>query len=113
MTPRVRSAMLAAKAVRKRTRGRSAMSRALVLGGGGPVGIAWECGVIAGLARNGVDLGGADLILGTSAGSFVGARLAMGDAAAGLAEPILAEAARLAAAPKSDAASASPPDLSF
>src|SRR5207237_1316904 len=78
-----------------------------------PVGIAWECGVIAGLARNGVDLGAADLILGTSAGSFVGARLAMGDPAAGLAEPILAEAARLAAAPKSGAASASPPDLGF
>ena len=89
------------------------MSRALVLGGGGPVGIAWECGVIAGLARAGVDLGGADLILGTSAGSFVGARLAMGDAASGLAEPILAEAARLDSAPKSEASKRPPPDLSF
>jgi ABC-type sugar transport system substrate-binding protein len=59
------------------------MSRALVLGGGGPVGIAWECGLLAGLAQAGVDLGTADFILGTSAGSFVGARLAMGAEAAG------------------------------
>jgi NTE family protein len=36
------------------------MTRALVLGGGGPVGIAWECGLLAGLAQGGVDLGGAD-----------------------------------------------------
>ncbi|MDO8378034.1 patatin-like phospholipase family protein [Phenylobacterium sp.] len=65
--------------------------RALVLGGGGPVGIAWESGLIAGLAQGGVDLGRADFILGTSAGSFVGARLALGADAASLADPILAE----------------------
>ena len=70
------------------------MSRALVLGGGGPVGIAWESGLIAGLAQGGVDLGAADFILGTSAGSFVGARLALGDPASDLATPILAEADR-------------------
>ncbi len=67
------------------------MSRALVLGGGGPVGIAWESGLIAGLARAGVDLAKADFIMGTSAGSFVGARLAMGADPAALADPILAE----------------------
>ena len=66
-------------------------TRALVLGGGGPVGIAWESGLIAGLAQGGVDLGQADFIMGTSAGSFVGARLAFGEAAATLADPILAE----------------------
>lgn len=70
------------------------MSRALVLGGGGPVGIAWESGLIAGLAQGGVDLGAADFILGTSAGAFVGARLALGDPARDLAAPILAEADR-------------------
>jgi len=69
-------------------------SRALVLGGGGPVGIAWESGLLAGLARVGVDLGKADFIVGTSAGSFVGARLALGAETATLADPILAEAAR-------------------
>ncbi len=73
-------------------------SRALVLGGGGPVGIAWESGLLAGLARAGVDLGKADFIMGTSADSFVGARLALGAEAAGLADPILADAAKAAAA---------------
>ena len=74
------------------------MTRALVLGGGGPVGIAWESGLIAGLAQAGVDLSQADFTLGTSAGSFVGARLAMGADAKALAEPILAEAGRPVAA---------------
>jgi NTE family protein len=54
------------------------MSRALVLGGGGPVGIAWESGLVSGLAENGVELGTADRIIGTSAGSVVGAQLALG-----------------------------------
>lgn len=54
------------------------MTRALVLGGGGPVGVAWESGLVAGLGKGGVDLGVADAIIGTSAGSFVGAQLALG-----------------------------------
>ncbi len=66
-------------------------TKALVLGGGGPVGIAWESGLIQGLAQGGVDLGKADFIMGTSAGSFVGARLALGAEAATLADPILNE----------------------
>jgi NTE family protein len=67
------------------------MTRALVLGGGGPVGIAWESGLVAGLAQAGVDLGQADFTMGTSAGSFVGARLALGAEAATLADPIIAD----------------------
>jgi NTE family protein len=67
-------------------------TRALVLGGGGPVGIAWECGLLAGFADGGVDLGRADFIMGTSAGAFVGAKLALGTEARALADPILAEA---------------------
>jgi NTE family protein len=51
---------------------------ALVLGGGGITGIAWEIGVLAGLAEAGTDLSGADLVVGTSAGSVVGAQLACG-----------------------------------
>jgi NTE family protein len=56
--------------------------RALVLGGGGSVGIAWETGLAAGLADEGIDLRLADKIVGTSAGSFVGAELAAGRAPA-------------------------------
>jgi NTE family protein len=51
-------------------------SRALVLGGGGVTGVAWEIGVLAGLAARGVQLSAADLVIGTSAGSVVGALLA-------------------------------------
>jgi NTE family protein len=54
------------------------MKRALVLGGGGNVGIAWETAVVAGLLDCGVDVRDADLIIGTSAGSVVGTHLALG-----------------------------------
>src|ERR1022692_3201183 len=54
------------------------MTRALVLGCGGPVGVGWQSGLAAGLAEAGVALGAADLVVGTSAGSIVGARLALG-----------------------------------
>ena len=56
----------------------AAPGRALILGGGGPVGEAWESGVIAGLAEEGVNLSWADRIIGTSAGAIVAARLASG-----------------------------------
>jgi NTE family protein len=58
-------------------RERSGM-RALVLGGGGITGIAWELGVLAGLAEAGVRLADADLVVGTSAGSVVGAQVLSG-----------------------------------
>ncbi|TKJ18517.1 patatin-like phospholipase family protein [Blastococcus sp. CCUG 61487] len=51
---------------------------ALVLGGGGITGIAWEIGVLTGLAEAGVDLTNADLVVGTSAGSVVGAQVTGG-----------------------------------
>jgi NTE family protein len=53
-------------------------SKALVLGGGGPVGVAWEFGLIAGLEQESVRVADADLFIGTSAGSIVGAALAFG-----------------------------------
>jgi len=52
--------------------------RALVLGGGGITGLAWETGLIAGLAGLGIDLAAADVIIGTSAGSVVGADITSG-----------------------------------
>jgi NTE family protein len=54
------------------------MSRAIVLSGGGPVGIAWQTGLAAGLAERGVALSSADGVIGTSAGSAVGAQIALG-----------------------------------
>ncbi len=54
------------------------MTYALVLGSGGVTGIAWETGLLKGLRDGGLDLTGADLILGTSAGSVVGTQVATG-----------------------------------
>jgi len=56
----------------------SSPSRALVLGGGGITGIGWMTGLVAGLVEAGVALPGADLVVGTSAGSVVGAQLRSG-----------------------------------
>jgi NTE family protein len=73
---------------------------ALVLGGGGITGIGWEIGMLAGLADAGVDLTAADLVVGTSAGSVVGAQVTSGAAPAMLFErqlepPAQERAARL------------------
>ena len=54
------------------------MPTALVLSGGGPLAVAWECGLVAGLARAGLARNSMDFILGTSAGAIVGAQLAAG-----------------------------------
>lgn len=51
-------------------------NKALVLGGGGITGMAWEAGVLAGLNDHDIDVSTADAIIGTSAGSFIGAILA-------------------------------------
>lgn len=51
---------------------------ALVLGGGGVTGIAWELGVLASASRLGVDLVDAELVLGTSAGAAVAAQVTAG-----------------------------------
>jgi len=54
------------------------MTRALVLGGGGIAGIAWETGLLHGLSESGVDVVGADRFVGTSAGSTVAAQITSG-----------------------------------
>jgi len=53
--------------------------RGLVLGGGGITGIAWMLGVLHGLAEAGVDLTQAEVVVGTSAGSAVGAQILSGE----------------------------------
>lgn len=66
------------------------MSTALVLGGGGVTGIAWELGVLQALQEAGVDLTAADLVVGTSAGSVVAVQATSG---VGL-HPLVAEQLR-------------------
>jgi NTE family protein len=80
------------------------MERALVLSGGGPVGIAWQSGLTVGLAEQGVQLRDADLIVGTSAGSVVGAQIAFGRDLNEQVERYRQADARRAAAPAADAA---------
>jgi len=87
--------------------------RALVLGGGGAVGVAWESGLLSGLAEAGLDLSGADFILGTSAGSIVGSQLAMGRDSTSLAAPILSEGAAQQGSTPGRSPGAPPPDLSM
>ncbi len=58
--------------------GASGGGRALVLGGGGVTGVAWETGLLFGLAEAGIDLTAADLFVGTSAGSVVAAQVTGG-----------------------------------
>lgn len=91
----------------ERSKPHHSTKRALVLGGGGPVGVAWEIGLLAGLLEAGVDLRNADLIVGTSAGSIVGAQIAHGrdprDQLAGLSEPSRVPTA-VGAAPRDTAA---------
>jgi NTE family protein len=63
---------------------------ALVLGGGGAAGNAWEIGIIAGLAEAGLDMTqAADLVVGTSAGATAAAQVRGGMPAAELLASVL------------------------
>jgi NTE family protein len=77
----------------------TAGDRALVLGGAGSAGNAWEIGVIAGLFEAGLDVTEADLIIGTSAGSTVAAQITSGIPPTELLADILAAAPRPPAGP--------------
>ena len=74
------------------------------------MGIGWESGIVSGLMEGGVDLLQADLIVGTSAGSFVGANLAMGRNVAHLVEMFIAEPQKPVPAAQP---APGPPDLSI
>ncbi|MDI6099503.1 patatin-like phospholipase family protein [Actinoplanes sp. NEAU-A12] len=72
--------------------------KALVLGGGGVTGVAWEVGLLHGLAEHGVDLTDAGLFVGTSAGSSVAAQVLSGVPLRDLFEAQLADAGQETAA---------------
>ena len=76
--------------VRRTSRTKVVHNVALVLGGGGAAGNAWEIGVIAGLAEAGLDLTEtADLVVGTSAGATAAAQVRSGKPAAELLASVL------------------------
>jgi NTE family protein len=60
------------------TEAKQRQTKALILGGGGTTGIGWEMGIILGLHDGGIDVTDADLVVGTSAGSVVGAQITSG-----------------------------------
>jgi NTE family protein len=65
---------------------------ALVLGGGGAAGNAWEIGIIAGLAEAGLDMTeAADLVVGTSSGATAAAHVRSGIPPAELLASVLSE----------------------
>lgn len=82
------------------------MSFAVVLGGGGPVGIGWEAGLLVGLAASGMDLSSADAVIGTSAGSVVGFTLASGGDLTAATELVAAASAGDSSGEATDAAAA-------
>lgn len=60
------------------TEAKQQQTNALVLGGGGTTGVGWEMGILLGLHDGGIDVTSADLVVGTSAGSVVGAQVTSG-----------------------------------
>jgi len=64
------------------------MTRALVLGGGGPLGVGWQAGLLSALTEASVLVGDADFVVGTSAGSIVGAQITSGRPLSDLLVPI-------------------------
>lgn len=65
--------------------------RALILGGGGATGFAWELGVLEGLRRAGVDVAAtSDVLVGTSAGAAAAARVTTGVLSAAYEEQLAA-----------------------
>ncbi|MFG1421219.1 patatin-like phospholipase family protein [Roseixanthobacter liquoris] len=54
------------------------LDRTLVLGGGGEYYVAWYCGFFHGLLERGLDPSVAEMVVGTSAGSYLGSSLLSG-----------------------------------
>ncbi len=85
---------------------------ALVLGGGGAAGNAWEIGIVAGLAEAGLDLTTtADLVIGTSGGATAAAQVCSGIPPARLLAAVLDPPARPAGGHQPPSARSRPPAL--
>jgi NTE family protein len=83
--------------VRRTSHPQVAHNVALVLGGGGAAGNAWEIGIVAGLADAGFDMTeSADLVVGTSAGATAAAQVRSGITATELLASVLSPPVRLA-----------------
>ena len=83
--------------VRRTSQAQVVHNVALVLGGGGAAGNAWEIGIIAGLAEAGLDMTqAADLVIGTSAGATAAAQVRSGRPAAELLASVLSPPAQTA-----------------
>jgi NTE family protein len=54
------------------------MRQALVLGGGGVIGVAWESGILRALVDAGIERSAFGAVVGTSAGAIIGARFLAG-----------------------------------
>jgi NTE family protein len=81
---------IAINSARRTSHPQGAHNVALVLGGGGAAGNAWEIGVIAGLAEAGLDMNDvADLVIGTSSGATAAAQLRSGVSPADLLASVL------------------------
>ncbi len=75
--------------------GSSKPDLALVLGGGGAAGNAWEIGIVAGLAEAGLDMTeAADLVIGTSAGATAAVQVRSGVSPAELLASVLSPPVR-------------------
>lgn len=59
-----------------------------MLGGGGPLGVGWQAGLLSALTEASVPVGDADTVVGTSAGSIVGAQITSGRPLSDLLVPI-------------------------
>ena len=81
--------------VRRTSHPQAVHNVALVLGGGGAAGNAWEIGIVAGLAEAGLDMTeAADLVIGTSAGATAAAQVRSGIPAAELVASVLSPPVR-------------------
>ncbi|MFC6091673.1 patatin-like phospholipase family protein [Saccharothrix lopnurensis] len=83
----------------------------VVLGGGGETGIAWQTGVLSGLAEAGLTPAAVDVVVGTSAGALAGSYFSAGLDLAGLVERERRGEVATAPLPAGEGMTAIPPEI--